>query len=335
MGCLQAPKEGREKSNENRSAGTAKKEESKVRIARDLTELIGNTPLLRLNRVFSDVEAEVAAKVEFFNPGGSIKDRIGLSMIQAAETAGVLNKDSVLIEPTSGNTGIGLALVAAIKGYRAMIVMPENMSEERKRMLKALGAEVVLTPAAEGMQGAIRRAEELAKEVRGAFILGQFSNAANPEAHRRTTAEEIWRDTDGKVDMIVGGVGTGGTITGVGEALKERKPGIKVIAVEPARSPVLSGGQPGPHGIQGIGAGFIPPVLNPGILDEIVTVEDEEAMQMSRRLAREEGLLVGISSGAAAAAAWKVAARKENRGKLMVVILPDTAERYLSTALFA
>lgn len=305
-----------------------------MRIARDITELIGNTPLLRLGRVFSSVEAEVVGKVEFFNPGGSIKDRIGLSMIQAAEAAGLLQKDSVLIEPTSGNTGIGLALVAAVKGYRTIIVMPENMSEERQRMLKALGAEVVLTPAAEGMPGAIRRAEELVREIKGAFMPGQFSNVANPEIHRRTTAEEIWRDTEGQVDIVIGGVGTGGTITGVGEALKERKPEVKVIAVEPAKSPVLCGGQAGAHQIQGIGAGFIPAVLNLQILDEVVTVEDEEAMSMSRRLAREEGLLVGISSGAAAAAAWKVAARKENKGKLIVVILPDTGERYLSTALF-
>ena len=303
-------------------------------IAGNLTELIGGTPLLRLNRVTSGAVAEVVAKLEGFNPGGSVKDRIGFAMILAAEEQGLITKDTVIIEPTSGNTGIGLALVAAARGYRLILTMPETMSIERRNLIKAYGAEVVLTPGPEGMSGAIRKAEALAAELPNAFIPQQFTNPANPDIHRHTTAEEIWRDTAGRVDFLVSGVGTGGTLTGVGEVLKARKPEVQIIAVEPADSPVLSGGNPGPHKIQGIGAGFVPQVLNTGIIDEIIQVKAEEAFTTGRQLAREEGLLAGISSGAATFAALQLARRPENAGKLIVVILPDTGERYLSTALF-
>ncbi len=296
--------------------------------------LVGNTPLYLLKRLGAGLPARVLAKLEFFNPGGSIKDRIALAMIEHAEKSGVLRKGGVVIEPTSGNTGIGLAMICATRGYRCILTMPETMSLERRSLLQALGAEVVLTPGDSGMPGAVHRAEELAGEIPGAIIPGQFDNPANPAAHRRTTAEEIWRDTGGDVDIFVAGVGTGGTITGVGEVLKEREPGVRVVAVEPAGSPVLSGGKPGAHKIQGIGAGFIPKVLNTSILDEIIQVTDEQAMEAARRLALEEGLLVGISAGAAAHAALQLASREENRGRSVVVILPDTGERYLSTELF-
>ncbi|HEY3297268.1 MAG TPA: cysteine synthase A [Armatimonadota bacterium] len=305
-----------------------------ARIASNLTDLIGSTPLLRLNRVTEGVDADVVVKVESFNPGGSVKDRIGYAMIKDAEDKGLLKPGSVIIEPTSGNTGIALAFVAAARGYRIILTMPETMSVERRNLLAAYGAELVLTPGAEGMGGAIRKAEELAAEIPNAFIPQQFKNPSNPEIHRRTTAEEIWSDTDGKVDIIIGGVGTGGTITGIGEVLKARKPEIQIIAVEPFDSPVLSGGKPGPHKIQGIGAGFVPDVLNLKVVDEIFPVKNYEALQTGRRLAQEEGLLVGISSGAAAFAAVQIAKRPENKGKLIVAILPDTGERYLSTALF-
>lgn len=296
--------------------------------------LIGNTPLYTLKRFGAGLPGRILAKLEFFNPGGSIKDRIALAMIDHAEKSGVLREGGVVIEPTSGNTGIGLAMICSTRGYRCILTMPETMSVERRNLLRALGAEVVLTPGAEGMSGAVRRAEELAKEIPGAIITGQFVNPANPAAHRRTTAEEIWRDTGGEVDMLVAGVGTGGTITGVGEVFKQRKPDVRVVAVEPAGSPVLSGGKPGAHKIQGIGAGFVPQVLNTAILDEIVQVTDVQAMDAARRLAREEGLLVGISSGAAAHAAWELASREDNSGCTVVVIFPDTGERYLSTELF-
>jgi len=304
------------------------------RIYDDITKTIGNTPLVRLNRVTEGLGATVLAKLESFNPLSSVKDRIGVSMIDAAEQAGLIKEDTIILEPTSGNTGIALAFVCAARGYKLVLTMPETMTLERRNLLKALGAELILTPGPEGMPGAVKRAEELAAQDPRYFIPQQFKNPANPEIHRRTTAEEIWRDTDGQVDIVVAGVGTGGTITGIAEVIKPRKPGFKAIAVEPSASPVLSGGQPGPHKIQGIGAGFIPDVLRLDLVDEIVQVSNEDAARTARRLAREEGILVGISSGAAAFAALQVAGRPENEGKLIVVILPDTGERYLSTELF-
>jgi len=306
------------------------------KIAKNLTDLIGNTPLLELSNFNRqhNLHATIIAKLEYFNPAGSVKDRIGFSMIDAAEKKGLLNKDTVIIEPTSGNTGIALAFVAAAKGYRLIIALPETFSIERRNLMKALGAELILTPGAEGMKGAIKRATDLAAITPNSFLPQQFKNPANPEIHRTTTAEEIWRDTDGDVDVFISGIGTGGTITGVGEVLKARKPGIKIIAVEPTDSPVLSGGNPGPHKIQGIGAGFIPDVLNVSIIDEIIKVTNDQAFATSRLLARTEGLLVGISSGAAAYAALQVAQRPEYKGKKIVVILPDTGERYLSTILY-
>ncbi|MFZ2948501.1 MAG: cysteine synthase A [Desulfuromonadaceae bacterium] len=307
-----------------------------AKIAKNLTDLIGNTPLLELSNYSKKekVTTPLLSKLEYFNPGGSVKDRIGYAMIKDAEEKGLINKDSVIVEPTSGNTGIALAFVAAARGYRLLLTMPETMSVERRKLLKALGAEIVLTPGSEGMKGAIRKAEALAAQIPNSFIPQQFTNPANPEIHRTTTAEEIWRDTDGKVDIFVSGIGTGGTITGVGEALKKKNPNIKIIAVEPLESPVLSGGVPGPHKIQGIGAGFAPEILNQSIYDEIIKVRGEEAFIASRNLAETEGLLVGISSGAAAFAAVQVARRSENEGKTVVVILPDSGERYLSTPLF-
>ncbi len=306
-----------------------------MRIANDVTELIGNTPLVRLRRLTEGATADVVAKLEFYNPAHSVKDRIGVSMIEAAEKAGKIKPDTIILEPTSGNTGIALAFVCAAKGYKLVLTMPETMSKERRVLLKAYGAQLILTPGSEGMPGAIKRAEELAKGDPRYFIPQQFQNPANPEIHRKTTAEEIWRDTDGKADILVSGIGTGGTITGVGEVLKARKPLFKVIAVEPDASPVLSGGPKGPHPLQGIGAGFVPDVLNTKIYDEVVRVKNDDAFATARRAAREEGLLVGISSGAAIWAAVEVARRKENAGKLIVVIIPSFGERYLSTAMFA
>ncbi len=304
-------------------------------IYEDLTKTIGNTPLVKLNRVTKGLDATIVAKLESFNPLSSVKDRIGVSMIEAAENAGHIKRDTIILEPTSGNTGIALAFVCASKGYKLVLVMPETMSIERRKLLRALGADLVLTPGSQGMKGAVNTAEDmLAKDPRYYYIPQQFRNPSNPAVHRRTTAEEIWTDTDGKVDIVIAGVGTGGTITGIAEVIKTRKPGFKAIAVEPAASPVLSGGKPGPHKIQGIGAGFVPDVLRRDLVDEIIRVEYEDAVKASRRLAKEEGILVGISSGAATHAALQVAARPENNGKLIVVILPDTGERYLSTELF-
>jgi cysteine synthase len=310
-----------------------RKEKTMARIYEDITKTIGNTPLVRINRMAKDSGAEVLAKLESFNPLSSVKDRIGLSMIEAAEKDGLLKKGTVIIEPTSGNTGIALAFVCAAKGYRLILTMPETMSVERRTLLKMLGAELVLTPGAEGMPGAIRKAEELVKGTPNAWMPQQFKNPSNPEIHRRTTAEEIWNDTDGKVDIFVSGVGTGGTITGVAEVIKPRKPGFKAIAVEPKASPVLSGGKPSPHKIQGIGAGFVPDVLNMKIVDEIIQVTNEDAFATAQALAKEEGILAGISSGAALWAALEVSKRAENRKKVIVVVLPDTGERYLSTPL--
>ena len=306
-----------------------------MHIANDATELIGNTPLVRLRRVTEGAVADVVAKLEFYNPAHSVKDRIGAAMIDAAEKAGKINKDTIVVEPTSGNTGIALAMVCAARGYKCTLLMPETMSKERRMLLRAYGAELILTPGSEGMGGAIRRAEELAASDPRYFLPQQFNNPANPEIHRKTTAEEIWRDTDGKVDFVVSGVGTGGTITGIGEVLKSRKPSLQMIAVEPDASPVLSGGQKGPHPIQGIGAGFVPGVLNTKIYDEIIRVKADDAFATARAMAKTEGLLVGISSGAATWAAVQVAKRPENAGKLIIVIIPSFGERYLSTALFA
>ncbi len=306
-----------------------------MRIANDVTELIGNTPLVRIRRLAPNGGAEILGKLEYHNPAHSVKDRIGLAMIEAAERAGMIKPDTVIVEPTSGNTGIALAMVCAARGYRCKLVMPETMSNERRMLLRAYGAELVLTPGSEGMLGAIRRAEELVASDPNCFMPQQFNNPANPEIHRNTTAEEIWRDTDGRVDILVAGVGTGGTITGVSEVIKARKPGFQAIAVEPEASPVLSKGSKGPHPIQGIGAGFVPAVLNTGIYDEVITVKNEDAFETARAAAREEGLLVGISSGAALWAAVQVAQRPENAGKLIVTIIPSFGERYLSTALYA
>ena len=306
-----------------------------MRIANDVTELVGNTPLVRLRRLVAGGKADVVAKLEFYSPAHSVKDRIGVSMLDAAEKTGKIKPDTIILEPTSGNTGIGLAFACAARGYKLVLTMPDTMSKERRMILRAYGAEVILTPGSEGMPGCLKRTEDLAASDPRYFIPQQFKNPANPEIHRKTTAEEIWRDTDGKVDILVAGIGTGGTITGVGEVIKARKPAFSCVAVEPDASPVLSGGQRGPHPIQGIGAGFIPEVLNTKIYDEIIRVKNDDALAMARRAAREEGLLVGISSGAALWAAVEVARRSQSAGKLIVVIIPDFGERYLSTALYA
>ncbi len=306
-----------------------------MKIADNVTQLIGNTPLVRLNCLTKGLPAQVVAKLEYFNPAHSVKDRIGVAMIEAAEREGKIGPNTVIVEPTSGNTGIALAMVCAQRGYRLILTMPETMSKERRKLLRAYGAELILTPGPDGMKGAIEKANELAAKDPNVWIPQQFENGANPEIHRRTTAEEIWNDTDGKIDFLVSGIGTGGTITGVSEVIKQRKPSFKAIAVEPAASPVLSGGQKGPHPIQGIGAGFVPQVLNTKSYDEVIKVAGEDAFAIARRMAREEGLLVGISSGAATWAALQVAARPENAGKLIVVIIPSFGERYLSTALYA
>lgn len=306
-----------------------------MKIANDITELVGNTPLVRLNRIAAGSQAQIAAKLEYFNPSHSVKDRIGVAMIDAAEKDGLLSHDSHIIEPTSGNTGIALAFVAAARGYKLTLVMPDTMSRERRMLLRAFGAELILTAGAEGMPGAIRKAEEIAASDKKYFLPQQFTNPANPEIHRRATAEEIWRDTDGSIDFVVAGVGTGGTITGIGESLKNKKPAIQIIAVEPDASPVLSGGAKGPHPIQGIGAGFVPEILNTKIYDEIIRVKNEDAFATARAMASQEGLLVGISSGAAVWAALQVGNRPENKGKLIVVIIPSFGERYLSTPLYA
>jgi cysteine synthase len=308
--------------------------EAAMQIVNNVTELIGHTPLIRIAKIGQDYPAEILAKLESYNPGGSIKDRISLAMIEAAEESGLLRSDTIIVEPTSGNTGIGLAMICAAKGYRCMLVMPETMSIERRKMLKALGAELILTPGPEGMSGAVNRATELANSDRNYFMPLQFVNQANPAVHRRTTAEEIWSATEGRIDLFVAGVGTGGTITGVLQALKAKKPSVLGVAVEPQASPVLSGGKAGSHGIQGIGAGFVPEILNLDLVDEVICIPDDLALETTRKLIREEGLLVGISSGAACAAALQLAARDENSGKLIVTIFPDLAERYISTALF-